>query len=74
MKLESIVHGLPAATLDLVDPIAVPQVPSQPRDAGLVRHVAAGHEQVATASDEVRGIEDRLEFIHGVAASGAGIR
>src|SRR3990172_5636863 len=55
------VHGRAAPALDLVDPVAVPQVPAQPGDARSVRHIAPDAEDVPSAPDEIRSVEDRLE-------------
>jgi hypothetical protein len=41
----------------------VAEVTAQPVDPGLIRHIATCDEQVATAARDVRGIENRFEFI-----------
>ena len=46
---------------------SVTEVTAQPADPGLVRHIAAGDEQVETAACDVRCIEHRFEFIDYVA-------
>src|SRR5260370_29602876 len=61
-------HRPAALALELMEPQApVIQVTRQPADPGLVRRIAAGDEQVATAARDVRGIEHRFEFIGDVA-------
>ena len=68
-------HRPAALALELMEPQAsVTEVTPQPADPGLVRRIAAGDEQVATAARDVRGIEHRFEFIGYVADGFPGFR
>src|ERR1700687_2415087 len=56
------VHRSGTAALDLMNAITVAKMATQPFNTGRIGYVAAGHEQVAPAAQEIGGVEDRFEF------------
>src|SRR5258707_12200317 len=55
-------HRIGTAALDLMNPITVPNMATEPLNTRRIGDVAAGHEQVAPAAKEIGGVEDWFEF------------